>query len=72
MCIRDSSEADKKFSRFSDEFESRYVRQGEEEDRTIEQTLDLAWELLALLPRVELKRVRDEFLEKYLPAREED
>jgi V/A-type H+-transporting ATPase subunit B len=66
------SEADKKFSRFSDEFESRYVRQGEEEDRTIEQTLDLAWELLALLPRVELKRVRDEFLEKYLPAREED
>lgn len=66
------SEADKKFSRFSDEFESRYVRQGEEEDRTIEQTLDLAWELLALLPRVELKRVRDEFLEKYLPTREED
>ena len=49
-----------------------YKRQGEEEDRTIEQTLDLAWELLALLPRVELKRVRDEFLEKYLPAREED
>lgn len=66
------SEADKKFSRFSDEFESRYVRQGEEEDRTIEQTLDLAWELMALLPRVELKRVRDEFLEKYLPTREED
>lgn len=66
------SEADKRFSVFADEFESRYVRQGEEEDRTIEQTLDLAWELLALLPRVELKRVRDEFLEKYLPAREED
>jgi V/A-type H+/Na+-transporting ATPase subunit B len=65
------SEADKKFSRFADEFESRYVTQGEEEDRSIEETLNLGWELLALLPRVELKRVRDEYIEKYLPAHEE-
>jgi len=65
------SEADKKFSRFADEFESRYVSQGEEEDRSIEETLQLGWDLLALLPRAELKRVRDAFLEKYLPAREE-
>ncbi len=65
------SEADKKFSRFADEFESRYVTQGEEEDRSIEETLNLGWELLALLPRVELKRVRDEYIEKYLPAQEE-
>ena len=65
------TEADKKFSRFADEFENRYVTQGEEEDRSIEETLSLGWELLALLPRVELKRVRDEFLEKYLPAQEE-
>jgi len=63
---------DKKFSYFADEFENRYLRQGEEEERTIEQTLDLGWELLALLPRAELKRVRDEFLDKYLPARKED
>ncbi len=66
------SEADKKFSRFADEFESRYVAQGEEEDRTVIETLELGWELLALLPRVELKRVRDEYLEKYLPAQESD
>ncbi|HPU00417.1 MAG: V-type ATP synthase subunit B [Firmicutes bacterium] len=66
------SEVDKKFSYFADEFENRYLRQGEEEERTIEQTLDLGWELLALLPRAELKRVRDEFLDKYLPARKED
>lgn len=65
------SDADKKFSRFADEFESRYVSQGEEEDRSIEETLNLGWELLALLPRVELKRIRDEYLEKYLPAVEE-
>jgi V/A-type H+-transporting ATPase subunit B len=66
------SEADRKFSSFADEFEDRYLRQGEEEERTIEQTLDLGWELLALLPRAELKRVRDEFLDKYLPDRKED
>ncbi len=66
------SEADKKFSRFADEFENRYVAQGEEEDRSVTETLDLGWELLSHLPRVELKRVRDEFLEKYLPAQESD
>lgn len=65
------SDADKKFSRFADEFESRYVSQGEEENRSIEETLTLGWELLALLPRSELKRVRDEYLEKYLPVQEE-
>lgn len=65
------SAADKKFSRFADEFESRYITQGEEEDRSIEETLNLGWELLALLPRVELKRVRDAYIEKYLPAQEE-
>ncbi len=65
------SEADKKFSRFADEFENRYVSQGEEEDRSIEETLNLGWELLSYLPRVELKRVRDEYIEKYLPDQEE-
>lgn len=59
------SETDKLYTKFADEFESRYVRQGEDEDRTIEQTLNLGWGLLAMLPRSELKRVRDEFLEKY-------
>ncbi len=65
------SETDKKFSYFADEFEGRYLRQGEEDDRTIEETLDLGWELLAILPRSELKRVRDKFIDQYLPSREE-
>lgn len=59
---------DKKFLKFAEEFENRFVRQGEEEDRTIEQTLQIGWELLALLPRTELKRVRDEHVERYLPC----
>ncbi|MDW7684386.1 MAG: V-type ATP synthase subunit B [Bacillota bacterium] len=62
------SDADKLFARFADEFENRYIKQGENEDRTIIDTLTIGWELLALLPRTELKRVRDEYLEKYLPA----
>lgn len=65
------SETDKKFSYFADEFENRYIRQGEEQDRTIEETLNLGWELLSLLPRTELKRVRDEYIDKYLPSPKE-
>jgi len=61
------SEDDKKFSKFADEFEMRYVNQDLEENRTIEQTLDLGWELLTLLPVRELKRIREEYIEKYLP-----
>jgi len=62
------TEADKKFLLFSKVFEERYVQQGIEENRTIEDTLNLGWELLKLLPRQELKRVRPEMLEKYLPV----
>ena len=60
------SEADKLFIRFSGAFEDRYVRQNEEEDRSIAETLDLGWDLLSILPRAELKRIREAFLEKYL------
>ncbi len=60
------TETDKQFSRFADQFESSYVQQGEEEDRTITETLNKGWGLLAELPRAELKRIRDEYLEKYL------
>jgi len=66
------TEIDKKFSQFADEFEYRYVAQGEEQDRTIGETLDLGWELFSLLPRAELKRIRDEYLDKYLPLLEEE
>ena len=60
------SEADKRFIQFSTAFEDRYVRQGEDEDRPIEDTLDTGWELLSLLPRNELKRIREGFLDQYL------
>jgi len=59
------SEMDRTYLRFAREFEERYVSQGEYENRTIEGTLDLGWELLAMFPRGELKRVRDEYLDKY-------
>ncbi|MCD7952095.1 MAG: V-type ATP synthase subunit B [Synergistaceae bacterium] len=60
------SEEDKAFAKFADQFEDRYVRQGEYENRTIEDTLLLGWELLTIVPVRELKRVRDEYIEKYL------
>ncbi len=61
------SETDKQYARFAEEFEKRYVSQGNTTNRTIEQTLDLGWELLSLLPRSELKRVKLEHIEKYMP-----
>ncbi|HOV28644.1 MAG TPA: V-type ATP synthase subunit B [Synergistales bacterium] len=60
------TEEDKAFARFSDAFEDRYVRQGEYENRTVEETLGLGWELLTMIPVRELKRVRDAYVEKYL------
>jgi V/A-type H+-transporting ATPase subunit B len=60
------TEEDKAFARFSDAFEDRYVRQGEYENRTVEETLKLGWELLTMIPVRELKRVRDAYVEKYL------
>ena len=63
---RGLSEEDKAFAKFADEFEDRYVRQGEYDNRTIEDTLQLGWELLTIVPVRELKRVRDEYIEKYL------
>ena len=62
------SDVDKRFSKFADEFEQRFVSQGEYADRDIAATLNLAWELLAILPVTELKRVREEHITKYLPA----
>lgn len=61
------SEADKKFAKFADEFEDKYVRQRLDEDRTIKETLDLSWKLMSILPKAELKRVKEEYIEKYLP-----
>ena len=59
------SETDLIYAQFSREFEEKYVSQGYTTDRTIEETLDTGWELLRLLPKGELKRIRDEYLDKY-------
>jgi len=59
------TEADKLYLRFARGFEEQYISQGEFENRTVEQTLDLGWKLLAIFPRSELKRVRDAYLDKY-------
>jgi V/A-type H+-transporting ATPase subunit B len=64
------SDADKFFAKFADEFERRYVSQGYETNRTIEETLEIGWDLLTILPKGELKRIRDEYLEKYYPEKE--
>jgi len=63
------SEADVLFVKFSDAFEDQFVRQGEDENRSIEESLRIGWNLLTLLPKNELKRVRDEYLEKYYPKK---
>ncbi len=59
------SDTDKIYLKFATIFEQRYINQDEYENRTIEQTLNLGWELLRLVPRAEMKRVREEYLKKY-------
>jgi V/A-type H+/Na+-transporting ATPase subunit B len=59
------SDMDKLYSKFSDDFESEFIKQGEYIDRTISETLDIGWKLLGMFPETELKRVRKEYLEKY-------
>ena len=62
------TERDRKFLSFADDFENKFMTQTRDEDRTIQETLDLGWELLSLLPETELKRVRAEHIPKYHPA----
>lgn len=59
------SDTDKLYARFADEFEERYVSQGFNTDRSIQETLDIGWELLREMPRSELKRVRDAYLDEF-------
>lgn len=65
------SDIDKKFARFADLFEKEYVNQGFDTNRTIEETLDIGWKLLATLPKQELSRIKEEFIEAYLPTGED-
>ena len=62
------SERDKKFLEFADMFEKRFVRQGRDEDRDIETTLNLSWELLASLDERQLTRIDQKYIDKYHPA----
>ena len=65
------SDVDKLYAKFADAFEEQYVSQGFYTNRTIEETLDLGWKLLSILPRTELKRIREAYIDKYLPKEEE-
>ena len=65
------SDMDKLYARFADEFEREYLAQGFQTNRSIEETLQLGWRLLSLLPRSELRRIRDAYLDKYMPTRAE-
>ena len=61
------SEVDRKYLRFADTFEGKFLKQGITENRSIEETLDLAWEVLSVLPEDELTNIREEFIKKYHP-----
>jgi V/A-type H+-transporting ATPase subunit B len=66
------SPMDVRYVRFAEAFEKEYVQQGEYEDRTIERTMEIGWRLLGMLPRAELKRVKDPFIDKYYRERVEE
>ncbi len=59
------TETDKLYAKFADEFEKRYINQGFNENRSIEETLQIGWELLTILPRSEMKRIKDKYLDQY-------
>jgi V/A-type H+-transporting ATPase subunit B len=63
------SDVDKLYAKFADEFEEKFVSQGYRTDRSIEETLNIGWDLLRILPRSELKRIKDEYLDKYYDAK---
>ena len=63
---------DRLYAKFADAFEAEYVNQGFSENRTITETLDLGWKLLSILPRSELKRIKPQLLDKYLPRNAEN
>ncbi|MGF3226413.1 V-type ATP synthase subunit B [Facklamia sp. P12932] len=64
------SDIDKQYVKFTDEFEKRYVNQGFDKNRDIFESLGIAWDLLKILPKSELKRIKDPMIEQYLPKGE--
>ncbi len=65
------TEKDRKTLEFADRFEKEFVTQSKDEDRSIERTLEIGWDLLSILPERELKRIKDDFIKKYHPAHKE-
>jgi len=59
------SDTDKAYMKFADEFEKKYINQAKSENRSIIETLDISWELLSILPKKELKKIKPEFIDKY-------
>jgi V/A-type H+-transporting ATPase subunit B len=66
------SDIDKIYAQFAEAFEERYINQGFQTNRSIEETLRIGWELLSILPKSELKRVKETYIEKYLPSSREN
>ncbi|ADI73169.1 ATP synthase, B subunit [Methanohalobium evestigatum Z-7303] len=64
------SERDRKFLEFADHFEDRFVRQGRDENRSVEDTLNISWDILSELPIKQLTRIDDKIIEKYHPAKQ--
>ena len=65
------SEVDRKYARFADLFEKEYLNQGFYVNRSIEETLDISWRLLATLPKEELSRIKEEYIAEFLPDTKE-
>ncbi|MFH1255811.1 MAG: V-type ATP synthase subunit B [Candidatus Diapherotrites archaeon] len=65
------SETDKNYLRFADAFEQKFVQQGKHENRSLEQTFEIAWDLLSTLPKEELKRVKEKFIDQYYKPKKE-
>ena len=66
------SATDRRYLKIADEFEKKFVQQGSYENRDIEKTLEIAWDLLAILPEEELKRVKKEHIKEHLKKKEEN
>ena len=64
------SKTDRLYVEFTDRFEEEYINQGFYTNRTIEETLDLGWKLLSILPKSELKRIKSDMIEKFMPEGE--
>ena len=60
------TDTDRKYLKFADEFEKKFIQQDFYEDRHIEDTLSIGWDLLSILPEAELKRIKEDYIKKYL------